>query len=83
MNMANEKPRGYIVVDNKTDAIDWDAELHKTREAAIDSLCGSYQMYVRTQEDAAASEGEKYYWQDHYDICEVHNAPTTTNEKSN
>jgi hypothetical protein len=76
---VSTKPRGFVIVDKLTNAIDWDAELHSSREEAIESMCNPRQMYVRTAEEVI--DGEKYHWSEHYDICEVRNTPITTKEK--
>jgi len=70
--MTTDQPLiGYVIVDNETHKLDWDCELHRTQQEAIDSMCGPRQMYARTREEANASEGEKTYWAEHYTICPV------------
>lgn len=55
---------GYIIVDKKTRAIDWDGELHPSIEAAIESMTGPHQSMCRTaeEEDDAANDGRTAWW---------------------
>lgn len=59
---------GYVIVDAETNAIDWDAELHPTRDAAIASLTGPRHMYCKSVDEET---DEKTYWGRHYAICTV------------
>lgn len=62
----------YVIVDRVSGAIDWDCDLHATRESAIDSMCGPNHMYVRSPEEVDHnSDAITVYWADDYDICEV------------
>jgi len=55
---------GYIIVDKKTRAIDWDCELHPSIEAAIESMTGPRQSMCRTveEEDDVANDGRTAWW---------------------
>lgn len=59
---------GFVIVDIKTRKLDWDGELHPTREAAIESLTGPHQMWCSTPEE---SSEERTYYGDVYEILPV------------
>lgn len=63
---------GYVIVDKATGTLDWDGELHKTVDAAIQSLTDPWQEFADSDEDAAAT-GRKN-WRDVYEIRRVGNA---------
>lgn len=65
---APREPAGFVVVDIKTRKMDWDGELHLTREAALESLTGPRQMWCRTPEEAT---DERTYYGDVYEILTV------------
>lgn len=65
---ASKEPAGFVIVDIKTREIDWDCELHPTREAAFESLTGPCQSYCRTPEEETE---ERTYWGKHYEILAV------------
>ena len=62
--VAQPVVRGYIIVDKKTNAIDWDGELHPSIESAIESMTGPHQSMCRTaeEEDDAANDGRTAWW---------------------
>ena len=59
---------GFVVVDIKTRKMDWDGELHPTREAAVRSLTDGHTWWVRTPGEAA--DGRTFYG-DEYEILEL------------
>lgn len=59
---------GFVIVDIKTRQLDWDGELHPTREAAIESLTGKYQWHCRTPEEATE---DRTYYGNYYEILPV------------
>lgn len=63
--LLKEQFVGYVIVDNKTGAMDWDGEVHETVAAAIASLTkhGSF-----TEE---ADDLETAHWSACYKICPV------------
>ena len=72
MSEASGRVKGYIIVDKVTGEIDWDCDLHPTREAAIASMCGANHMYVESREDVDEnSDRISVYWADDYEICTV------------
>ena len=58
---------GYLIVDKKTGAPDWDAEVHPTAHAAIESLCNNW-SFCRAEE---ATDDGPTYWAEVYDIHPV------------
>ena len=64
LTVAQPEVRGYIIVDKKTNAIDWDGELHTSIESAIDSMTGPHQSMCQTveEEDDAANDGRTAWW---------------------
>lgn len=64
------KPRtlGFIVVDAETKQIDWDGDLHPSREAAIESMTGPRHMYCKSVDE---ENDDKTYWGRHYLIAPV------------
>lgn len=78
--MAGETTiHGYLVVDRKTNAPDWDGELHDTVEDAISSLCDIH-SFARTQEEADAKD--LTHWVEVYNIHPVC-MPISTTAKDN
>ncbi|MGO4297114.1 hypothetical protein [Glutamicibacter sp. MCAF14] len=74
--VAQPEVRGYIIVDKKTNAIDWDGELHTSIESAIESMTGPHQSMCRTaeEEDDAANDGRTAWWR-FYSIHAVTDGP--------
>jgi len=67
--MSKHEPIGYVVVDSQTNAIDWDGDMHPTREAAIDSLTGPHHMWCKSVE---AEDDDHTYWGKAYTIGVVY-----------
>lgn len=68
---ANDAPRdpvGFVIVDIKTRKLDWDGEMHPTREAAIDSLTAGRTWWCRAPEEAT---DERTYYGEVYEILAV------------
>lgn len=63
------QPVGWIIVNGNTDALDWDAELHLTREHALQTLTGPYQGYCREGESA---DEDRRPWTEDYKILPVY-----------
>lgn len=63
---------GHVIIDKETRLIDWDGEVHATREAAIDSLCSSrYGIpadFTRCEDEGSIN---RPYWGDQYIIGTV------------
>jgi hypothetical protein len=51
---------GYVIVDRETHAIDWDGDLHATRESAIQSMTGPHHGFVRTADEE--DEDHQVWW---------------------
>jgi hypothetical protein len=64
------KPRtiGYVVVDVQTKKLDWDGDLHPSKDAAVASLTGAGQMWCKSVEE---EDDERTYWGSAYMICPV------------
>ena len=62
-----ESTVGFVIVDIKTRKLDWDGEMHPTREVAIESLTG-HTWWCRTPEEAT---DERTYYGDVYEILPV------------
>jgi hypothetical protein len=58
----------YVIVDKETEALDWDAELHESFDAAVASMCGPRHMFVRTE---AEVDDEHELWSNVYEIRRV------------
>lgn len=80
LTAAQPVVRGYIIVDKKTNAIDWDCTLHPSVESAIESMTGLHQAMCRTaeEEDDAANEVKTAWWR----IYSIHTVTSTTKEQS-
>lgn len=68
----NREPLGFIIVNKLTNQIDWDGEVHPTREKAIQSLCAG--MYVQTTQEEHTDPGIRRHWERDYKIREVRDA---------
>lgn len=66
----DEDAVGWIIVNPNTDELDWDARLFQTKDAAIESLTGFHDPYVKTEEEAA-NDAEKCPWWEDYEILRV------------
>ena len=80
--MSDTTPVRFVIVDKITGALDWDGDLHPSREAAIASMCGRHSMYVATPEDVDDRDAISVYWADDYDICEVHPSKAPNQENN-
>lgn len=58
----------FVIVDRQTREVDWDGEVHATREAAIASLTGPGHYSDDPTDDQALGLG---YWGEAYEIAEI------------
>ena len=68
-----KEPLGFVVVDKVSLALDWDGEMHSSREGAIESLTGPHQMWCKYINDET---DDKTYWGRAYMICPVLKEPS-------